>query len=274
VQAVRVDVKMNILISEVFQAIAVSSLFHDGQFLFVSNHMDHQIAFDDLSIFNLGWITVIGNGNVISADADIYGVILTDLLHLGLRQLIIVTENGDGSGFTDNNVLKEVHGRGTDEFRTETVDRIIVDICRGVIHLQDDESISGYAACLDLEQAPDYILDEACVRSKADPGLPYTMVLDHRGQVTKKSFTLEDLSPDRYALYHAFDIDDLSEDSNTLFRIVYSVLSLHLSGFAKILPGKKLSVWLRMKFSGKMYGGSKDKKDQISLDRMYLVVRD
>jgi len=144
----------------------------------------------------------------------------------------------------------------------------------GVIHLQDDESISGYAACLDLEQAPDYILDEACVRSKADPGLPYTMVLDHRGQVTKKSFTLEDLSPDRYALYHAFDIDDLSEDSNTLFRIVYSVLSLHLSGFAKILPGKKLSVWLRMKFSGKMYGGSKDKKDQISLDRMYLVVRD
>lgn len=151
---------------------------------------------------------------------------------------------------------------------------ILISQPMGIVHWKDEESLSGYAGVLNLEIAPEYIRDEAHIISRDDPGHQFTMSLRHRGVLTRRQFSLEDLHPDEYALYHILDIDDLGEDSNTLFRMIHSCVSLHLSGFAQALPTGKVSVWLRMKFTGKAYGGDPSKPDAVWFDRMYLVPRD
>lgn len=144
----------------------------------------------------------------------------------------------------------------------------------GNTYRQDEQSLSGWAACLPMDTVCEAARDQMQMYPRADARHPFTMGLIHRGTETYKTIALEDVTPDEYAIYPLFDVDDLSEDSNTSMYIVRAGVSLHLSGLSVVFPGKKLSIYMRAKFSGAAYGGSASEPDMISFDRLYVIPRD
>ncbi len=67
------------------------------------------------------------------------------------------------------------------------------------------------------------------------------------------------------------DVDDLSEESNSMLYLTRGGFVPHISGFAQVLGTEKVSIWARIKFSGAAYGGSPDKADAIWFDRLFFV---
>ena len=147
-------------------------------------------------------------------------------------------------------------------------------LSRGMVYERDPDAGNGFSARLQLDRAPDFIRDVCVMRHRDDDGPQFTMTLRHHGEIRKRIFSLEDVRPDEYTLYHLFDVDDLSEESNTLLNLTRSSFNPHISGFAQVLGTGKVSIWARIKFSGAVYGGSTEATDAIWFDRLFFVPRD
>ena len=140
------------------------------------------------------------------------------------------------------------------------------------IYVKDPDAAIGLAMQMPLDTATPAIRDVCKMYHKGEDKPQLKFVLNHRGKSSRYDFYLDEITPDRYELYHLFDIDDLAEDSITQLRGTI-LRSVHLSGFARDLPTGKLSIWVSLKFAGAAYGGSPDVPDSISVDRMFLVPR-
>lgn len=144
----------------------------------------------------------------------------------------------------------------------------------GMVYDRDSEAGNGFSARLQLDRAPDYIRDVSGMKHKGEEGSHFTMTLRHNGARLNRIFTFEDVKPDEYALYHLFDLDDLSEESNSLLFLTRGGFVPHISGFAHVLGTGKVSIWARIKFSGAAYGGSADNVDAVWFDRLFFVPRE
>ena len=141
------------------------------------------------------------------------------------------------------------------------------------VYVKDPDAAIGLAMQMPLETATPAQKDLCKMYPKGTDHPHFKFSLSHRGKTSAYTFYLDEITPDRYALYHLFDIDDLAEDSITLVRgIIFK--SVPISGLAKILPTGKVSVWISVKFAGAAYGGSPEIPDSISVDRMFLVPRE
>lgn len=141
----------------------------------------------------------------------------------------------------------------------------------GMVYDRDPEAGNGFSCRIQLDRAPDYIRDDSIMKHTGEDGPHFTMTLRHNGERRTRIFTFEDVTPDEYALYHLFDVDDLSEESNSMLYLTRGGFVPHISGFAQVLGTEKVSIWARIKFSGAAYGGSPDKADAIWFDRMFFV---
>ncbi len=140
-------------------------------------------------------------------------------------------------------------------------------------YVRDPDAAIGLAMQMPLDTATPAMRDDCKMSYKGEgkPTLAFAMM--HRGKTSRYEFYLDEITPDRYELYHLFDIDDLAEDSITLLK-ANILRSIALSGLARDLPTGKLSLWVSIKFAGAAYGGSPDIPDSISIDRMFLVPRE
>jgi len=143
----------------------------------------------------------------------------------------------------------------------------------GMVYDRDPSAPSGFSARLQLDRAPDFIRDESRMLHRGEEGHHYAMTLRHNGKVLRREFTLEDVKPGEYALYHLFDLDDLTEGSNSLLTLTRASFTTHISGFAVALPTEKVSIWVNAKFTGAAYGGDEQDPDAIWFDRLFFVPR-
>jgi hypothetical protein len=163
---------------------------------------------------------------------------------------------------------------GTDALAIPLHDHVFIgNNVSNTVYVKDPDAAIGLAMRMPLETATPAQQDLCKMYSKDDTDHPhFAFSLRHRGKNLRHKFYLDEIVPDRYALYHLFDIDDLEEDSITLLRgIVFK--SVPLSPFVKDLQTGKVSVWISVKFAGAAYGGSSEIPDSISVDRMFLVPR-
>ena len=144
----------------------------------------------------------------------------------------------------------------------------------GMVYDRDPEAGNGFSTRLQLDRAPEDIRDVSGMKHKGEEGPHFTMTLRHNGERRNRIFTLEDVKPGEYALYHLFDLDDLSEESNSLLFLTRGGFVPHISGFAQVLGTGKVSIWARIKFTGAAYGGSASDPDAVWFDRLFFVPRD
>ena len=144
----------------------------------------------------------------------------------------------------------------------------------GLVYVKDPDSVTGAAVMTADVKMPEYVKDRMRCRKKGDKEGNLGFRLRHNGVFSERPLTLEDMKPGRYSLYKAFDIDGLSEGSNTLLTISQYQIAPHISGFAKFLDSENVTVWISMKPTGKAYGGDEKDEDAISFDRMFIVERD
>ncbi len=138
----------------------------------------------------------------------------------------------------------------------------------------EPEAGNGFSTRMQLDRAPDYIRDVSGMKHKGEEGTQFTMTLRHNGSRMGRVFTFEDVKPGEYALYHLFDLDDLSEESNSLLFLTRGGFVPHISGFAQVLGTGKVSIWARIKFTGTAYGGDASEPDAVWFDRLFFVPRD
>ncbi len=141
----------------------------------------------------------------------------------------------------------------------------------GMVYDRDPEAGNGFSCRLQLDRAPDYIRDENVMKHAGEEGPHFTMILRHNGERRTRVFTFEDVKPDEYALYDLFDVDDLSEESNSMLFLTRGGFVPHISGFAQVLGTGKVAIRARIKFSGAAYGGSKENVNAVWFDRMFFT---
>lgn len=143
----------------------------------------------------------------------------------------------------------------------------------GLVYVEDADSPAGRAVRSQNDKMPEWVRDMAVCRPKDDPAGTLAFRLRHNGKFYERKLSLEDMKPGRYSLYKAFDIDGLSEGSNTLLTIAKYQIAPHMSGFAHFLGSKNVTVWISMKPTGKAYGGDKNDVDALWFDRMFIEER-
>jgi len=159
---------------------------------------------------------------------------------------------------------------GTDTLQVPMHDYVFLGSTGGnTVYVQDPDAAIGLAMQIPLATCSASRLDSAKMYNKGTDNPHFAFSLRHNGEMSRREFYLDEITPDKYALYHLFDIHDLTEGSNTLLRTIFS--SMHLSGFARDLPSGNISVWASLKFAGTAYGGSAGIPDCISIDRLFLV---
>ncbi len=144
----------------------------------------------------------------------------------------------------------------------------------GIVYDRDPEAGNGFSARMQLDRTPEDIRDVSLMKHRGEDGPQFTMTLRHNGERRTRTFSYEDVTPGEYALYHLFDVDDLSEESNSLLFLNRGGFVPHISGFAKVLGTGKVSIWARIKFSGAVYGGRAEDVDAVWFDRLFFVPRD
>ena len=144
----------------------------------------------------------------------------------------------------------------------------------GIVYSPDEQSVTGFSARCQLDRMPDYVRDQHIARHAGEPGGTLAFRLRHNGANFEKPISIEDLTPNEYRLYRVFDIDGLTEGSNTLLTLTRYLIAPHISGFAKIFPHENVTVWVSMKATGAAFGGRPGDVDALWFDRMFLEARD
>lgn len=99
-------------------------------------------------------------------------------------------------------------------------------------------------------------------------------ILKDSKYVSKVELFKEDLVPDKYHLYKVGSVSGIQEAGHVRADIFGNNYEwLHLSGIAEVLPMDCCDVYLSMKFTGELYGGSKDMQEAVYLDRAIIVRR-
>jgi len=92
--------------------------------------------------------------------------------------------------------------------------------------------------------------------------------------VSKVELFKEDIVPDEYHLYKVGSVSGIHEAGHVRADIFGNNYEwLHISGIAEIFPMDSCDVYLSMKFTGELYGSSKDVQEAVYLDRAIIVRR-
>ncbi len=83
---------------------------------------------------------------------------------------------------------------------------------------------------------------------------------------------LEDIKADEYSLYSLRGIRGTSSDSDYTFNLFGPhEITFDLSALSIVFPAEEYDIHARIKLTGEMYGGKKEDKNAIYLDRIYVV---
>lgn len=143
----------------------------------------------------------------------------------------------------------------------------------GIVYDYDSDSVTGYTARAQLDRMPEYVRDQFIAKPAGEPGSTFGFRLRHNGSNMERLISQEELPKNHYGILKVFEIDGLTEDSNTLLSLGRYLFVPHLSGFAHVLEGKNVTVWVSIKATGAAYGGNAGDTDAIWYDRMFLEVR-
>lgn len=143
----------------------------------------------------------------------------------------------------------------------------------GIVYVHDSDSVTGFAARCQLDRMPEFARDRYLVKPEGEPGGTFAFSLRHNGENFVRPVSLEELPKNHYGILKVFDIDGLTESSNTLLNLARYLIQNHLSGFAHVLGEENITVWVSMKATGAAFGGDAGDPDALWFDRMFLEVR-
>ena len=143
----------------------------------------------------------------------------------------------------------------------------------GIVYSPDPQSVTGYSARAQWDHMQDYVQDQHRILHKGEPGSTFSFKLRHNGVMYENPLTLEDITLNEYRIYKAFDIEGLTEGSNTLLHLGRYLFSPHISGFATFIPSENVTIWVSMKVTGALYGGDPKDPDAIWFDRMFIEMK-
>ncbi len=143
--------------------------------------------------------------------------------------------------------------------------------------VEDKESSTGKVARICLPEAtdPNKVTGLFVTSKEAEYKQPLSFYIE---QDTKPICGIElyreDIIPDTYYLYKVGSVFGIKASGDTrvdIFDNGYDWVSL--TGISVLFPMDACDVYLSMKFTGEMYGGSKKDKDTIYIDRVIVVRR-
>ncbi len=139
----------------------------------------------------------------------------------------------------------------------------------GIVYVHDSDSVTGFAAAASWIRMPEFARAGIWSSRRESREAP----LPSACGTTEKICTpvsLEELPKNHYGILKVFDIDGLTESSNTLLNLARISSKNHLSGFAHVL-GKHHGL-VSMKATGGLRRDAGD-PDALWFDRMFLEVR-
>lgn len=150
---------------------------------------------------------------------------------------------------------------------------------RGAVNVADAEAIGGIAQRLDydfmdLSFARRYGFSKkgAAIDNPMKLHVKRTSCMDDPQPYYERDYYLEDLKPNQYALYSLCGIKGVSSDSDYTFAALGSKeITVDLSAISIVLPASEYDIYMRMKFTGPVYGGSEGDANAIYIDRIYVV---
>ncbi len=82
----------------------------------------------------------------------------------------------------------------------------------------------------------------------------------------------EDILPDKFHLYKIGEVSGIRNSGDTFVDMFGNNFEwLSLTGISVLFPMDACEVYLSMKFTGKMYGGSADDQEAVFIDRAIIV---
>lgn len=158
-------------------------------------------------------------------------------------------------------------------------DGVSSQIGQGAVVVEDADAIGGKALMIEYEKIINKLKHQyEFSRKDADPQIP--MVLDVKRTTCwrdpnpfyRKLYYLEDLKADEYALYSLRGIRGTASDSDYTFNLFGPhEITFDLSALSIVFPAEEYDIHARVKLTGEMYGGSRNDKNAIYLDRIYVV---
>lgn len=150
---------------------------------------------------------------------------------------------------------------------------------QGAAVVEDADAIGGKALMIEYEQIINKLKRQYAFSQKdADPQIP--LLLDVKRTTCwrdpdpfyRKLYFLEDIKADEYALYSLRGIRGTSSDSDYTFNLFGPhEITFDLSALSIVFPAEEYDIHARIKVTGSMYGGSREDKNAIYLDRIYVV---
>jgi len=150
---------------------------------------------------------------------------------------------------------------------------------QGAEVVEDAGAIGGKALMIEYEQIINKLKHQyEFSRKDSDPQIP--LLLDVKRTTCwrdpnpyyRKMYFLEDIKADEYALYSLRGIRGTSSDSDYTFNLFGPhEITFDLSALSIVFPAEEYDIHARIKLTGQMYGGSKEDKNAIYLDRIYVV---
>lgn len=140
----------------------------------------------------------------------------------------------------------------------------------GIVYSPDPQSVTGFSARAQWDRMPDFVQDQHKLVRKGESGGTFSFKVRHNGIMYENPLTLDDITLNEYKIYKVFDIDGLTEGSNTLLHLGRYLFAPHISGFATFLPSENVTIWVSMKVTGALYGGNPKDPDAIWFDRMFI----
>ena len=150
---------------------------------------------------------------------------------------------------------------------------------QGAEVVEDAGAIGGKALMIEYERIINKLKHQyEFSRKDSDPQIP--LLLDVKRTTCwrdpnpyyRKMYFLEDIKADEYALYSLRGIRGTSSDSDYTFNLFGPhEITFDLSALSIVFPAEEYDIHARIKLTGQMYGGSKEDKNAIYLDRIYVV---
>lgn len=158
-------------------------------------------------------------------------------------------------------------------------DGVSSQVGQGAIVVDDADAIGGKALMIEYEQIINKLKRQYEFSKKdGDPQIP--LLLDVKRTTCwrdpdpfyRNMYYLEDIKANEYALYSLCGIKGTSSDSDYTFNLFGPhEITFDLSALSIVFPADEYDIHARIKFTGEMYGGNKDDKNAIYLDRIYVV---
>ncbi|MBE7041702.1 MAG: DUF4838 domain-containing protein [Ruminococcaceae bacterium] len=140
---------------------------------------------------------------------------------------------------------------------------------------EDADSSTGKAAkfCFDDAAFKHEIIALSVTGKQIENSHPISISIEQDAkQLCGIELYKEDVVPNEYHLYKVGSVSGIRESGDTrvdIFGINFEWLSL--TGISVAFPMDACDVYLSMKFTGEMYGGSKDDQEAVFLDRAIVV---